>query len=178
MPFNPESIDQFCALEQPEADWEAEQLAEYRAAALPLDRLSDICSSERNYSTVGELYRGIQDGFRYLAQKLGEAELFVGPRDAQVAEPYVQMPGLFAVYDLETALAAIKALSAAPDGGGPSSEDHAATKDALERTCQELIAVRTLSPARPPARPHSVAARCTAMRPWVNGARRLAPLPG
>src|SRR5690606_28450050 len=96
-----EAVDQFTQLEQPEAIWEWSRQGEYRATALPLDRLGDIFSSERNYETVGELYRGIQDGFAYLSQKLGEDQLFVGPREAQVAQEYFQLPGLIPVYDLK-----------------------------------------------------------------------------
>lgn len=123
MPFSPEAIDQFVSLEQPEAIWEAAQQGEFRAAAVPLDRLSDIFSSERNYATVGELYRGIQDGFAYLAQKLGEEALFVAPHDAQTAQEYFQMPGLIAVYDLQTALAAINVIVEQGEGASEDAED-------------------------------------------------------
>jgi hypothetical protein len=109
MPFSLEAIDQFVSLEQPESVWEA-SLGEYRATAVPLDRLSDIFSSERNYATVGELYRGIQDGFSYLSQKLGEQGLFVGPPDAQIAEAFFSLPGLIPVHDLASALAAINVI--------------------------------------------------------------------
>jgi hypothetical protein len=123
MPFSLDAVDQFVSLEQPEALWEASQQGEYRAAAVPLDRLSDIFSSERNYSTVGELYRGIQDGFAYLAQKLGESELFAGPQDAQTAQEYFQLPGLIPVDDLASALEAINVIVEQGEGASEDAED-------------------------------------------------------
>lgn len=123
MPFSPEAIDQFVSLEQPEAIWEAEQQGEFRATAVPLDRLSDIFSSERNFATVGELYRGIQDGFAYLAQKLGEEGLFVAPAGTQTAQEYFQMPGLIAVTDLASALAAINVIVEQGEGASADAED-------------------------------------------------------
>ena len=123
MPFDLDAVDQFVSLEQPEALWEASQQGEYRAAAVPLDRMSDIFSSERNYSTVGELYRGIQDDLAYLVQKLGEAELFVGPQDAQTAEAYFQLPGLISVHDLDSALAAIEVIVEQGEGASEDAED-------------------------------------------------------
>lgn len=123
MPFSLEAVDQFVSLEQPEASWVADQQQEFRSTAVPLDRLSDIFSSERNYATVGELYRGIQDGFSYLAQKLGEATLFVAKPEAQTAQEYFQMPGLIAVHDLASALAAINVIVEQGEGASEDAED-------------------------------------------------------
>lgn len=123
IPFSPEAIEQFVSLEQPEAIWEAGRLGEYRSAAVPLDRLSDIFSSERGYATVGELYRGIQDGFAYLAQKLGATMLFSAPPGTQTAQEYFQMPGLIAVHDLASALAAINVIVEQGEGASEDAED-------------------------------------------------------
>ncbi|MFA7250141.1 MAG: ferritin-like protein [Dehalococcoidia bacterium] len=151
MPFSPEAVDQFVSLEQPEAIWEAEQIGEFRATAVPLDRLSDIFSSERNYSTVGELYRGIQDGFSYLAQKLGEAELFVGPAGAQTAQEYFQLPGLIAVHDLPSALEAINVIVEQGEGASEEAEDSHYKR--FLRIQQEYREERERDPAFEPARP-------------------------
>jgi hypothetical protein len=122
MPFSIDAVDQFTLLEQPEAIWQRSQLGEYRATAVPLDRLGDIFSSERNFETVGELYRGIQDGFSYLSQKLGD-ELFVGPRQAQAEQQYFQLPRLGPVYDLDSALAAIDVIVEQGEGASEDAED-------------------------------------------------------
>jgi Ferritin-like len=140
MPFTLDAVSQFVQLEQPEALWAASRVGEYRAAAVPLDRLSDIFSSERNYETVGELYRGIQDGFRYLAQKYGEDGLFVGPREAQTAQEYFQLPGLIDVHDLESALAAIEVIVEQGEGASADAEDsHYKRFLTIEHQLRELL---------------------------------------
>lgn len=151
MAFSPEAIDQFVSLEQPEEVWEASQRGEYRSTALSLDRMSDIFSSERNYSTVGELYRGIQDGFRYLTQKLGPSELFIGPSEAQVAQTYFQLPGLIPVYDLPSALEAINVIVEQGEGASADAEDTHYKR--FLQIQQEYREVREHDPQFAPARP-------------------------
>jgi hypothetical protein len=150
MPFGMEALDQFVSLEQPESVWEA-SLGEYRATAVPLDRLSDIFSSERNYATVGELYRGIQDGFSYLAQKLGERELFVGPSGAQTADTFFSLPGLIPVHDLASALEAINVIVEQGEGASEDAEDSHYKR--FLRLRDEYVEAVTLDPAFEPARP-------------------------
>jgi hypothetical protein len=151
VPFSLAAVDQFAALEQPEAIWEAAQQGEFRAAAVPLDRLSDIFSSERNFSTVGELYRGIQDGFSYLTQKLGEETLFVGPPEAQTAQEYFQMPGLIPVHDLTSALAAIEVIVEQGEGASADAEDSHYKR--FLRIQEEYRQVLAQDPSFNPARP-------------------------
>lgn len=151
MPFSLDAVDQFVSLEQPEAIWEAAQQGEFRATAVPLDRLSDIFSSERNFATVGELYRGIQDGFSYLAQKLGEATLFVAPPGTQTAQEYFQLPGLIGVQDLESALAAINVIVEQGEGASEDAEDSHYKR--FLQIQQEYRAALAHDPSFAPARP-------------------------
>jgi hypothetical protein len=120
MPFGIDALEQFVVLERPES---LAQGAEYRSSAQPLDRLSDIFSSERSYETVGELYRGIEDGLSYLAHKMGEDELFVGPASQQTAETFFDLPGLISVHDLDSALAAIQVIVEQGEGASLDVED-------------------------------------------------------
>lgn len=119
VPFSLEAVEQFVNLERPDdpATWRAD----YRSSALPFERLSDVFSTERGYETVGQLYRGIQDGLTYLSQKLGEDQLFVGPQRAQTAEPYFGLPGLRRIHDLDSALASIQVIVEQGEG---ATEDH------------------------------------------------------
>jgi hypothetical protein len=150
MPFSLEALEQFVSLEQPESVWEA-SLGEYRATAVPLDRLTDIFSSERNYATVGELYRGIQDGFSYLAQKLGERVLFVGPPAAQTADTFFSLPGLIPVHDLASALEAINVIVEQGEGASEEAEDSHYKR--FLRLRDEYIQAVNDDPSFEPARP-------------------------
>ena len=85
--------------------------------------LSDIFSSERQYQTVGHLYRGIEDGLRYLAQKYGEERLFIGPPKAQIADSYFNLPGLIPVADLASAVAAIEGIVEQGEGARGDNEN-------------------------------------------------------
>ena len=123
VPFSFEAVQQFILLEQPEIMQEGGGREDYRAQAVPLERLGDIFSSERNFSTVGELYRGIEDGVTYLSQKLGEANLFVGAPEVQTSAPFFVMPGLSPVHDLASALEAIQVIVEQGEGAGPEVED-------------------------------------------------------
>jgi hypothetical protein len=101
VPFNKESLESFIFLERPEAEHPA--AVDMTGAGETLSCLvffNDIFSSERQYTTVGHLYRGIEDGFKYLAQKYGEDGLFVGPSGAQIAKSYFGLAGLNPVTDL------------------------------------------------------------------------------
>jgi hypothetical protein len=150
MPFGVAALDQFIQLERPEA-LAADVPGGNRAGAVPLDRLGDIFSSERNFETVGELYRGIQDGFSYLAQKLGDEHLFVGPDEAQTAEPYFSLPGLFPVHDLASAIAAINVIVEQGEGASPDSEhSHYNRFVAIRKEYGEVLAA---DPGFQPARP-------------------------
>ena len=148
VPFGVAALDQFVMLERPEALAQAE---DYRATALPFERLSDIFSSERAFETVGELYRGIQDGFSYLAQKLGEDGLFVGPPQAQTAQQLFSLPGLIAVHDLRSALAAIQVI--VEQGEGASADVLDSHYNRFVRLREEYGEALQADPDFSPARP-------------------------
>lgn len=149
VPFSFEAVDQFVLLEQPEII--AVGRDDYRATAMPLDRLGDIFSSERSFSTVGELYRGIEDGFDYLAQKLGEDQLFVGPPEVQTADRYFQIPGLAPVRDLASAQAAIELIVEQGEGASLDVADSHYKRFVGLR--DEYAAVLAADPQFVPARP-------------------------
>jgi hypothetical protein len=85
--------------------------------------LREAFSAERDYETLGELYRGIEDGLDYLSQKLGETTLFVGRPASQTAGSYLTIPGLVPVQDLKSARAAVKVIIDQGEGASPDAED-------------------------------------------------------
>jgi hypothetical protein len=119
-PFNQETIRHFAFLERPEDSDEedapryreaAEHASAIRTTARPddVDELG-VVGRPQAYRTVGELYRGIEYGFRQLTASLGEDVLFIGPRYAQLTQKLVGFSGLEPVTNLETALGAIQTI--------------------------------------------------------------------
>jgi len=152
VPFGLDALDQFVFLERPEYfEASARPLLSYRESALPSGSLSDIFSRERNYETLGELYRGIEDGLKYLAQKLGEERLFIGRPGAQTADSFFHLPGLAPVHDLASALAALKVIIEQGEGASPAAENsHYRRFLKVREECRELMAADpNFGPARP-----------------------------
>jgi len=151
IPFTQDSLKTFAYLERPEGSDPEPEVA--GATALPplQTNLSDIFASERAYSTVGHLYRGIEDGLQYLAQKYGEEQLFIGPPAAQVADAYFKMPGLIPVTDLASAVDAIQGIVAQGEGAhGDSKDSHYAKFRTMLEEYEGLLAEDTdFVPGRP-----------------------------
>jgi hypothetical protein len=122
--FSVETLEQFIAIERPV--FETEQ-AKGKVRSLPptsRHRLSDIFSSERTYDTQGRLYRGIEDGIRYLAQKYGQPGLFIGPPEAQTtAQHFPTLTDLIPVTDLASAMASLKVIVEQGEGAPRESVD-------------------------------------------------------
>lgn len=123
-PFSRESLESFIFLERPEEEHAAAvDMTGADDAPHSLVFFNDIFSSERQYSTVGHLYRGIEDGFRYLAQKHGDEGLFVGPSGAQIAKSYFGLSSLNPVTDLTSAVAAIQGIVEQGEGASGDNEN-------------------------------------------------------
>ena len=73
---------------------------------------------ELHYWSIGEFYHGIRNGFTHLNDKLGAKNLFVGDKSKQINPKYYFSGGgdLTAIFDLETAQAAIDLISAQGEG--------------------------------------------------------------
>ena len=150
VPFGLEAVDQFVFLERPEYIDPATRPG-YRDAALAVSSLRDVFSCERDYETLGELYRGIEDGLDYLSQKLGEENLFIGRPSSQTAGSFFQMGGLVTVHDLDSALAAVKVIIDQGEGASPDAEDsHYRRFLAMRDEYRELLAA---DPSFRPGRP-------------------------
>ena len=123
-PFNRDTMATFVFIERPEAqDPGFTQGENTSLPSLSPGNFSDIFSSERLYQTVGHLYRGVEDGLRYLTQKYGEKGLFIGPPNAQVIDKYFSLPGLIPVTGLESAVAAIEGIVEQGEGARVDDEN-------------------------------------------------------
>jgi hypothetical protein len=103
-------------------------------------RVTRLTPTAEDFDTVSHLYRGIQQGFERLAQRLGEAALFIGSPEAQLDKDVMELPGLAAVTDLHTAMAAIDVIIEQGEGGRHDAEDsHFARFVAMEQEYDHFL---------------------------------------
>jgi hypothetical protein len=107
--------------------------------------------ARKDFATVGHLYRGIAEGFRHLAGKLGEERLFVGPPRAQATPALFRWPELLPVTDLASALAAIEEI--VEQGEGARGHWEQAHYGRFLGVLDEFLEVKRQDPAFEPARP-------------------------
>lgn len=118
MKFSREAIDTFCRIERPARAPEGG--TRYRQKTASGARLAPVLHDENlSFYSIGEFYEEIRHGFVNLYQETGD-ELFCGdPKRQATAEYYYSGGGeLFAVTDIESALAAIDLISGQGEGLG------------------------------------------------------------
>jgi len=111
LPFGEEALRQFLYLERPDGmaiegvpGWEA-------IGALPEKETgTGIVPEQQYFSTIGNLYRGIEQGFSTLVKKYGEKRVFIGGKEAQATSEYFGWPELIPVTDLQSATKAVEAI--------------------------------------------------------------------
>lgn len=170
IPFSLDSLDLFISIEKPESLIAVGGQGRQRVLpSLVQPRLSDIFSSEREYETQGRLYRGIEDGIKYLAQKYSEGGLFIGPPEAQTANRhFTSLKELQPVSNLESALSSIDLIVRQGEGASVENKDSHYSKFVLIR--DEFEALLKEDPAFQPARP--VLSNLYAIRPTDKGDSR------
>ena len=152
-PFDERTLDHFIFIERPEG-MEFPDGAGFDATAAPpapVSPTNGIEPYELAYSTVGELYRDIEEGLKALTSKLGEKQLFIGPPRAQATSSYLPFPGLAPVIDLASAIHAIELIVEQGEGlRGDIENSHYARFLAIRGELDRLRAGRAdFEPARP-----------------------------
>jgi len=111
LPFGEQALRHFLFLERPEGmDLnDAEGLAAMENA-IPVMGEEEIAPHLQEFRTVGHLYRSIEAGFRHLAEKMGEENLFIGPRGAQTRGELFGWKELGPISSTEDAVRAIEAI--------------------------------------------------------------------
>jgi hypothetical protein len=107
-PFGEQALQHFLYLERPEG-MERQDATGFVPTAPPRDPLAadETMPRGQEYATIGHLYRGIGDGLQTLVARIGEQAVFVGSPRAQATPELFHWPGLIAVTDLASALAAV-----------------------------------------------------------------------
>ena len=157
LPFGEQALRHFLYLERPEgmALGDAEGMGALGEAA-PLMTTEDIVPHLQEFSTVGHLYRSIEEGFRHLTDKLGAEHLFVGPPQAQITGAAFRWPELLPVVDLASAKSAIEEI--VEQGEGSHGNWRQAHFGRFKAVLDEFLAMKAADPGFEPARP-VVAAR-------------------
>jgi len=165
VPFGEPALRHFLFLERPEGmdlDGGAgidPPLHEARALTAPDDLANpgrmaepgDIVPRLQDFATVSHLYRSIEDGLTHLAEKFGEANLFVGPPRAQADTATFGFPELIPVVDLASARQAIDIIL--EQGEGARGHWETAHFGQFVRILDEYLAMRARNPAFDPVRP-------------------------
>jgi hypothetical protein len=90
LPFGEEALQHFLFLERPEGV-DLKDAIIFEALGAPMtshttgtttaaDDEDEIVPEAQDFAPVGYLYRGIEQGFKYLVDKYGEKRVFVGPQ--------------------------------------------------------------------------------------------------
>ncbi|MGH2806299.1 MAG: ferritin-like domain-containing protein, partial [Actinomycetota bacterium] len=152
LPFGERALRHFLFLERPEnihlKDAEGFEALE---EAEPILSEEDIVPRPQDFSTVGHLYHSIEEGFRRLTERHGEAWLFVGPRHAQATAKIFRWPELVAVHDLATARQGIEMI--VEQGEGPRGHWRDAHYGRFLEILGEYLTFKRENPAFEPARP-------------------------
>jgi len=124
LPFGQDALQHFLFLERPEG-MDREDAPEFEVLAMPKPSLDidtgQIVPQAQDFATVGHLYRGIEQGFRYLVDKYGEGQVFIGPPRAQATQQHFAWPELIAVTDLASAVKAIETIIEQGEGARGST---------------------------------------------------------
>ena len=111
LPFGEQALRHFLFLERPEGmDLnDAEGLAAMKNA-VPVTGKEEIAPHLQEFRTVGHLYRSIEAGFRHLAEKMGEKNLFLGPAGSQTRGELFGWKELAPISSTDEAVRAIEAI--------------------------------------------------------------------
>jgi hypothetical protein len=152
LPFGEEALRHFIYLERPEGmDFDdAEGMAAIEGAA-PVMGPDEIAPHLQEFATVGHLYRSIEAGFRHLAEKLGEDNLFVAPAAEQVGGELFGWPELAPITTLDGAVGAIESI--VEQGEGSRGDWRNAHFGRFLEVLDEYVAMRSSSPGLDVARP-------------------------
>ena len=153
LPFDEPALRHFIYLERPEgldmADQDALAAVE-KAVPLPTATEDEIGPRLQDFDTISELYRAIEVGLDRLAERLGEARLFLGPPAAQATPRHFRFPELLPVTDLASAHAAIDTI--VEQGEGARGEWRDAHFGRLVAVLDEFLDLRDADPSFEPSR--------------------------
>jgi hypothetical protein len=157
LPFGEAAMQHFVYLERPEG-MEGADAEGFQPAGPPLlpMRPGEIIPRGQDFATVGHLYRSIERGLAYLADKLGEDRLFIGPAFQQADETTFGWPDLRPITGLAGASRAIERI--VEQGEGARGDWANAHYGRFLAVLDDYRAMRMEDPVFEPAHPAVAAA--------------------
>lgn len=156
-PFSEQTLRRFLYIERPEG-MDISSIAgelDHDRPAPPVPTGPLVLPAPQAFSSVGQLYRGIERGLRGLVDRYGEGQVFVGSPNAQASTRYFRvperMPELIPVTGLASAVQAIQTIVEEGEGARGSWQ-----RAHFGRFLEVLEAYRAMKAADPffsPARP-------------------------
>lgn len=152
VPFGERALRHALYLERPEGINipDAEGFAALGEAA-PIVRQDGVVPALQDYTTVGGLYRSIEEGIVRLVERYGEQWVFIGDERAQARPETFRWPELIPVTDLASARQAIDIV--VEQGEGPRGRWQNAHYGRLLVVLGEYLTLRREDPSFEPARP-------------------------
>lgn len=157
LPFGEAALRHFVYFERPQdADVaEVEQFSPVGNRPAPMTA-TELQPRGQDYVSQGDLYRALDDGLEYLAAKLGEDGLFIGPERAQATQASFGWPELIAVTDLASAKLALTRIIEQGEGGS-SRDVTTAHYGRFVTILDEYLTARAADPSFEPAHPVTAA---------------------
>ena len=152
-PFNEETLRHFVFIERPEGIDVKDGVGFTHESHYERVVCTDLLTpTARDYGSQGQLYHGIAQAIRRLADELGEENLFIGHGEAQLSSAEFPLPGLFEVSGVETAMKALEEIVSQGEGAPAHREDsHYARFDAILKEHHALKQARPEFEAAYPA---------------------------
>jgi hypothetical protein len=166
--FDEATLDHFIFLERPEGMHMEDGEGFHASGAQREVAVEGITPSAVDYPTVGALYDSIAEGFRVLADRLGEAALIDPDGRGQLDTQTVKLPNIARVTDLATALSVVEQIK--EEGEGSTSGGADSHFDRFQAIKAEWQSIKVEDPAFRPAWP---AAHDPVMRRPVDETSRV-----
>lgn len=156
LPFGERALRHFVYLERPEGT-ELDDAEGFEATGPPLAPMGpgDLLPTGQEFATVSHLYRSIEAGMVRLAEKHGEAGLFIGSPVTQASGATFRWPDLVPITDLASATGAIERI--VEQGEGARGDWRSAHYGRFVAVLEEYLALRRDDPAFEPTHPVSAA---------------------
>jgi len=154
VPFGQKALQHFLYLERPEG-MDLKDAPGFEIEAMPrlgsLLEEGQIVPESQDFLTVGHLYRGIEQGFRFLVDKYGEQRVFIGPQQEQARKQHLGWPELIAVTNLTSAVQAIETI--VEQGEGARGDWQSSHYGQFVRVMKEYLELKQQDASFEPARP-------------------------